>query len=118
MPKKTKAVEETSEAVSTTEETSPTESTAVEPTAPTITSEVEPEAPVMNFTYSIINDGKQIQKKFEWDASPQDVIMTLFSCMIGDIKTNIQPEAYEEILNYLVLQYKALLLPTQVVDAK
>jgi hypothetical protein len=65
MPKKTKAVEETSEAVSTTEETSPTESTAVEPTAPTITSEVEPEAPVMNFTYSIINDGKQIQKKFE-----------------------------------------------------
>jgi hypothetical protein len=74
--------------------------------------------PVMNFIYSITNDGKQIQKKFEWDANPQDVIMTLFSCMIGDIKTNIQPDAYEEILNYLVLQYKALLLPTQVANAE
>lgn len=67
--------------------------------------------PEPNFTYSIINDGNQIKKQFDGIATPQQVIITLFSCMIGDIKTNVAPEEYENILDFFITQYKAQLLP-------
>jgi hypothetical protein len=72
----------------------------------------------ISFTYNITNDGHVIKKDFNGEASPQDVILTLFSCMIGDIKSNIHPSEYENILGFLVTQYRATLLPNVIADVK
>ena len=106
--KKIKLVDETTNEVTELEQSSP----VVPETEPT----EEPKAPVISFTYTINNDGKTITKNFVGDWSPQDVILTLYSCIIGDIKTNIMPEQYKTMLDFLDNHWRQALLVNPVAD--
>jgi len=65
----------------------------------------------IDFTYTITNDGNNITKKFDWTAPAQDVVLTLLSALISDIKANIDPNDYEKMLNFIWTQYAEKLLP-------
>ena len=65
----------------------------------------------INFTYIIRNDGKTISKKFEWQATPKSVVATLLTILINDIKYNVDPSEYKEVLDLIGTQYARELLP-------
>ncbi len=71
----------------------------------------------INFTYIIKNDGKGITKKFEWTWGTEDVLLTLLTVLIQDVKTNINPEGYESFLNFIWTQYATELMPEKLITA-
>ena len=73
--------------------------------------ELEEAKSEIDFTYTITNNWDTIKKDFKWTASPQDVVMTLLSCLISDVKTNLQESAYEEFLDIIGIEYAKQLLP-------
>jgi len=65
----------------------------------------------INFAYVIKNDWKQISKKFEWEWGSEDIILTLLTVLISDVKTNIAPEGYKSFLEFINIQYVKELMP-------
>lgn len=65
----------------------------------------------IDFTYTITNNWDKISKKFDGKAAPQDVIMTLLSCIIADVKTNLEESAYGQFLDIIWTEYAKQLLP-------